>query len=49
MFVDETNQEKFNQIEKELEQYKYKKDIQPLEQNIITQIKEFIKGIKNVK
>jgi len=49
IFVNESNQEKFNQIEKELEQYKYKKDIQPLEQNIITQIKEFIKGIKNVK
>ena len=46
IFVNESNQEKFNQIEKELEQYKYKKDIQPLEQNIITQIKEFIKGIK---
>jgi len=46
LFIDEKNQEQFNLIKKELEVYKYKKDIPPLDKNAEKQIQAFIKGLQ---
>jgi len=46
LFLDEKNRDQFDAIEKELEQYKYKKDVEPLSNEIMTKIKEFIKGLR---
>jgi len=49
LFVNEKNKEQFQSIEKELEKFKYKKDVEDLPQELTQAIKNFIKGIKNVK
>jgi len=49
LFVNEKNREQFESIEKELENFKYKKDVEELPKELIEEIKKFIKGIKNVK
>jgi len=49
LFVNEKNQVEFTKIEKELENFKYKKDVEDLPKEIIEEIKNFIKGIKNAK
>jgi len=49
LFVNEKNKEQFQSLEKELENFKYKKDVENLPQNLIQEIKNFIKGIKNAK
>jgi len=46
IFIDEKNQEPFNALKKELEIYKYKKDIPPLDKEVEREIKAFIKGLK---
>jgi len=46
IFINEKNQEPFNSIKKELEIYKYKKDIPALDKDVEKKIKEFIKGLK---
>ena len=45
-FLDEQNQEKYDAIEKQLIQYKYKKEVEPLSKELEQNIKEFIKGLK---
>ena len=45
-FLDEQNQEKYDEIEKQLIQYKYKKEVEPLSKELEQNIKEFIKGLK---
>jgi len=45
-FLDEQNQEKYDEIEKKLIQYKYKKEVEPLSKELEQNIKEFIKGLK---
>jgi len=49
LFVNEKNKEQFQSLEKELENFKYKKDVENLPQKLIQEIKNFIKGIKNAK
>lgn len=49
LFVNEKNKEQFEKIEKELENFKYKKDVEDLPKELIEDIKKFIKEIKNVK
>ena len=49
LFVNEKNKDIFEQIQKELEEFKYKKDVQKLPNNLQNKIKEYIKGIKNGK
>ena len=46
LFIDEKNQIDFDNIKKELEIYKYKKDIPPLDTDVEKKIKAFIKGLK---
>lgn len=46
LWLDERNQDAFEQIEKALIIYKYKKEIPPLEKNLKNRIKIFIKGLK---
>lgn len=46
VFIDEKNQEDFENIKKELEVYKYKKDIPQLDTKVEEKIKAFIKGFK---
>ena len=46
VFIDEKNQEDFENIKKELEIYKYKKDIPQLDSKVEEKIKAFIKGFK---
>lgn len=48
LFVNEQNRESFNSIEKELEPYKYKKEVEKLPQDLEEHIKQFIQGVKNV-
>jgi len=45
-FIDESNSKQYLQLEKELEPYKYKKDIPKLDKDLENRVKEFIKGIK---
>ena len=49
LFVNDKNKDEFEQIIKELEEFKYKKDVQKLSNNLQNKIKEYIKGIKNAK
>ena len=51
LFVTDKNKEEFKKIEKELAQYKYKKDedTAQLPSELITQIQEFIKKLKGGK
>jgi len=46
LFLTEQNKDQFKTIEKELEQYKYKKDVDPLTNEIKSKIKIFLKGLK---
>ena len=46
MFVNEKNQEDFEKIKKELEIYKYKRDVPPLNEGVKSEIEQFIKGLK---
>ena len=46
LFVNENNQNSFQTIEKELQKYKYKKDVPNLDEESIKKMKDFIKGIK---
>jgi hypothetical protein len=45
-FITPENQERLNAIKKELEVYKYKKDIPQLDNQIKVEIESFIKGLK---
>ena len=45
-FLDEKNQEEFDAIHKELEVYKYKREIPALDTNIEKRIKTFIGAVK---
>ena len=45
LFIDSSNQTDFDNIKKELEIYKYKKDIPPLDKDIEKRIKVFIESI----
>jgi len=46
LFINEKNKEQFEQLEKELEKYKYKKDVDKLPDELKAKIKDFIKGVK---
>ena len=46
LFVNENNQNSFQTIEKELQKYKYKKDVPNLDEESIKKMKDFIKDIK---
>jgi exosome complex RNA-binding protein Rrp4 len=46
IFVTAKNQNQFNLIEKRLEQYKYKKDVEAISTDLKEDIKKFIKDIK---
>ncbi len=46
LFVNEKNQEDFNKIKKELEIYKYKRDVPPLDEVAKKEIEQFIKGLR---
>jgi hypothetical protein len=46
MFVNEKNGELFQNIEKDLEVYKYKKEVPLVDEKIKKQMKEFVKGVK---
>ena len=46
LFVNEKNQEDFEKIKKELEIYKYKRDIPPLDEGVKKAIEQFIKGLR---
>ena len=46
LFVNEKNQEDFNKIKKELEIYKYKRDVPPLDEVVKKEIEQFIKGLR---
>lgn len=45
-FIDEKNKESFEQLQKELEIFKYKKEIEKLSEEQINKIKNMIKEIK---
>jgi len=45
-FIDEKNKESFEQLQKELEIYKYKKEVEKLSEEQINKIKSMIKEIK---
>jgi len=45
-FLNENNKKLFLEIEKELEIYKYRPQVPPLDKKTIEKISEFIKGIK---
>lgn len=45
-FIDEKNKESFEQLQKELEIFKYKKEIEKLSEDQINKIKNMIKEIK---
>ena len=46
LFVDDKNKEEFKSIEKELDQFKYKKDVDKLPDELIKRVQEFIKKLK---
>lgn len=46
LFVDESNESEYSKIDRELELYKYRKDVPNLDKNLESKIKRFIKGIK---
>jgi hypothetical protein len=46
LFVDEKNKQEFNLIEKELENFKYKKDVEVIPDNLKLKIQKFIKGLR---
>ncbi len=46
LFVNDKNQEDFEKIKKELEIYKYKRDVPPLDEGVKAEIEQFIKGLR---
>ena len=46
MFINKKNKDKFENIEKKLEEFKYKKDIEKLPNKLEKEIKQFIKELK---
>ncbi len=46
LFVNEKNQEDFEKIKKELEIYKYKRDVPQLDKGVKAEIEQFIKGLR---
>jgi len=46
VFINEKNKQMFEDIEKELETYKYKKDVKRLSNDLQEKIKKFIKALK---
>ena len=46
IFINEKNKQEFETIEKELETYKYKKDVKRLSNNLQDKVKKFIKALK---
>jgi hypothetical protein len=46
IFINEKNKQEFETIEKELETYKYKKDVKRLSNDLQDKIKKFIKALK---
>ena len=46
LFVNEKNQEDFENIKKELEIYKYKRDVPSLDEGVKKEIEQFIKGLR---
>jgi len=46
LFVNEKNQEDFEKIKKELEIYKYKRDVPQLDEGVKAEIEQFIKGLR---
>ena len=46
IFINEKNKQEFETIEKELETYKYKKDVKRLPNDLQDKIKKFIKALK---
>ncbi len=46
LFVNEKNKEKFEELERVLEKFKYKKDVLFLPEELQQEIKKFIKGLK---
>ena len=45
-FINKKNKDKFDAIKKELEIYKYKREVPPLESQIAVEIQSFIKELK---
>ncbi len=45
LFLDDANREKYNNIEKELSSYKYKKEVPSMPKKLKDEIKEFIRGL----
>jgi len=45
-FIDEKNQDRYNQILQKLDIFKYKKEVPQMDESLKQEIKEFIKGIK---
>jgi len=45
LWIDEHNRNRFYNIERDLEKYKYKKDVPPLDNRIKVEIKEFIEEL----
>jgi len=46
LFINEKNKKEFELLEKELEIFKYKKDVEKLPNNLKKKIKDYIKGVK---
>ena len=46
LFVNEKNRDNFEKIKKELEIYKYKRDVPPLDEGVKKEIEQFIKGLR---
>jgi len=46
LFINEDNKDEFESIKKELEIYKYKKDIPPLDSSVEKRVKDFIGKLK---
>jgi hypothetical protein len=46
MFINKKNKDKFENIEKKLEEFKYKKDVEKLPNKLEKEIKQFIKELK---
>jgi len=45
-FATEETQAKFQELEKKLSRYKYKRDVPDMDNHLIQQVQEFIKGVK---
>ncbi len=45
LWIDEQNRNRFFNIERDLEKYKYKKDVPPLEERVKGEMREFIEEL----